>query len=125
MIRTSAMLLLFAVGPASAQQFDMPRDTWLSNLKPVMTNGLCMGVGSPFLRIFQGSTENCVSEVSSLFEQCAHEEPRVVLPEKLTSIPQANTYGQIMAECISAHYQKGAALEAFYMLQDLTNKQSH
>lgn len=104
----------------------MPRDTWLANLKSIMTDGLCKGAGSgsPFMLVYEGSPEECVSEVSSLFDRCAKDAPRVVLPEKLTSIPQANTYGQVMAECISARYQKGAALDAFYRLQDLTNKRS-
>ena len=118
------VLLLLGVNTSSAQQFNMPKDTWLSNLKSMMPIGFCRDPKSPFLKIYKGHADTCVAEVEQLFDHCATSEPKVVLPETLTSIPQATTLGQIMGECISAHYQGGAALDAFYRVQDMTNKRN-
>jgi len=102
---------------AMAQQFNLPKQEWLTRLKPIMSQGFCKGAGSPFLQIYKGTSESCIPEVERLFDQCATSEPAVVLPDALTSLPQGNWYGQVMAECVSAHYQGGAALEAFRELQ--------
>jgi hypothetical protein len=41
----------------------------------------------------------------------------VELPDTFTSVQHGRWYGQVLAECISAHYQGGEALEAFRALQ--------
>jgi hypothetical protein len=117
-MRKISIVILLALCPiAVAQQLNMPKQTWLTRLKPIMSQGFCTGVGSPFLSIYKGAPENCVFEVEKLFDYCATNEPAVSLPEVLVGIPQATWYGQVMGECISAHYQGGAALEAFRTLQ--------
>ena len=114
--------IFFAAGTTQAQQFDMPRDQWLKNLKTILPDGFCHDPMSPFLRIYKGSPDKCVSEVERLFDFCATSEPRVILPERVTSIPQATALGQVMGGCVGAHYQGGAALDAFFKAQDLANK---
>jgi hypothetical protein len=102
---------------AMAQQLNTPKQQWLTRLKPIMSQGFCHGAGSPFMRMYKGTAESCVADVEKLFDYCATSESTVVLPDTLVSLPQANWYGQVMGECISAHYQGGAALEAFRTLQ--------
>ena len=112
------IVVLLALSPfAFAQEFNMPKQQWLGRLKPIVSDGFCNGAGSPFKQIYHGSAESCVADVEKLFDQCATNEPAVVLPDAITSIPQANWYGQVMAECVSAHYQGGVALETFRALQ--------
>ena len=112
---------LLAISPiAIAQQFNMPKQQWLTRLKPIVTQGFCTGSGSPFKQIYKGTTEACLADVEKLFDYCAANEPAVVLPDAIVSIPQANWFGQVMGECISAHYQGGVALEAFHALQRVT-----
>ena len=117
-MRKFNIVVLLALSPiAMAQQPTMPKQQWLVRLKPIMSQGFCQGAGSPFLSIYKGTAENCVTDVERLFDYCATSEPAVVLPDVLVGIPQATWYGQVMGECISAHYQGGAALEAFRTLQ--------
>ena len=110
-------MLLLLCPIAMAQQFNMPKQEWLTKLRPIMSHGFCRGAGSPFLQIYKGTAESCVGDVEKLFDYCATSEPAVVLPEALVSVPLASWYGQVMGECISAHYQGGAALEVFRALQ--------
>jgi len=117
MRRFNIVVLLALTQIAVAQQFNMPKQQWLTRLKPIMSQGFCKGAGSPFMQIYKGTAENCVADVERLFDACTSNEPAVVLPDALTSVSQANWYGQVMGECISAHYQGGAALEAFHALQ--------
>jgi hypothetical protein len=120
-MRTFRVAVLLFISPVvMAQQFNMPKQQWLANLKPIMSQGFCNGAGSPFKQIYKGAAESCIPEVEKLFDFCVTSEPSVVLPDVLVSLPQANWFGQVMGECISAHYQGGAALEAFRALQRAT-----
>jgi len=105
---------------ALAQDINMPKAQWLQNLKPIMSNGLC-ATGSPLLKVYKGAVSGCPAEVESLFDKCTTKVPEVLLPETITSIPQANKYGSVIAECVSAHYMGGDALKAFLLLQEKSN----
>ena len=109
----AVLILVLAFGTLVAQQFDMNRAEWLKNLGPIMANGFCNGCGSHFMRIYKGVPSKCVAEVGDLFDRCANKEPRVMLPERLTGLADANSYGQVIAACISAYYQGGAALDTY------------
>lgn len=110
--------LLLLVSLAVSAQEATPKDKWLANLRPMMSQSLCKGVGSPFARIFKGTPEECVLQVESLLDTCAKNDSHVVLPAMLTSTSQADHYGQVLAECVAAHYLGGEQLKAFYLLQD-------
>lgn len=117
-MRMFNIVVMLALSPiAMAQQFNMPKQQWLTRLRPIMSQGFCRGAGSPFMLMYKGTAESCLADVEKLFDYCATSESAVVLPDVLVSVPQANWYGQVMGECISAHYQGGAALEAFRTLQ--------
>lgn len=117
----SLWILLAVASGVHAQQYNIPKDVWLANLKTLMGDGFCARPDSPFRQIFSGAPAECMPEFERLFDRCAKDEPRVVLPERITTVPEATTLAQVMGECVSAHYQGGAALESFYRLQDRTN----
>ena len=116
-VRVAAILLFASASSVVGAQSPTPRSAWLQNLRPMMSNGLCNGTGSPFARIYKGTAEACVQDVNRLFEFCTTKEPAVVLPAELSSVPQANWYGQIIAECIGAYYQGSVAIDGFHAVQ--------
>jgi hypothetical protein len=112
------VMSLVVFSPISlAQEFDMPTVEWLARLKPIVSQGLCNGEGSPFKQVYKGASGNCVPELEKLFDLCAKDEPSVILPSTIKSVPQANWYGRVLAECVSAHYQGGVVLDAFREVQ--------
>ena len=98
----------------------MPIGKWLSNLRPAMGKHLC-AAKSPFLAAYKEPINTCMETVDSLFTDCTINEPKFEIPSYVTSPSQANGLGNIVAECISAHYLGGAALEAFHMFQNHKN----
>ena len=60
--------------------------------------------------------------MTAFYKKCTTKVDNVVIPSHLTSIPQANTLGQIIAECMTAHHQDGAALDAFNLIQSMGKK---
>lgn len=110
-------VLLVLSSCAVAQQVNVPKERWLLTVKPMMSQGLCTGVGSPFKRTYKGSPESCKADVERLFDVCVNDEPAVELPEVFTSVLQGRWHGQVLAECISAHYRGSEVVEAFRALQ--------
>ncbi len=101
-----------------ANDINMPRDQWLSNLGKIMPVHLCKA-GSPFLKVYKG--ENCQKDINLLYKKCTTDVDNVKIPETITSIQHANKLGQILAECTSAHYMGGAVLDAFNKIQSREN----
>lgn len=121
--KITGWLISVVVSNAWAQEPGMAKEEWLKNLRPIMSDGLCNGAGSPFKKIYKGPAAQCVPDVEKLFDKCAANVSQVIIPARLTSVAQANRYGQIMAECIAAHYMGGDALKAFFLMQDMANKE--
>ncbi len=115
------LILLPLLSLARAQGGGTPKDVWLTNLRPMMVNGLC-APQSPLMRVYAGPVEKCPAEVDELFTKCTTQVPEVRLPAMLTNARQANQYGSILAECISAHYMGGDALKSFFLLQERLNQ---
>jgi hypothetical protein len=113
----ASLLLLASVG-VGAQQLDLSRDDWLTKLRPIVSEGLCTGQGSPFARMYKGTPTDCAATVRTLFNSCVTNDSHVRIPARIVGTEQASQYGQFVAECIGAHYQGSAALKAFYDLQD-------
>lgn len=112
---------LFLTGAVMAQDITMPREQWLSNLKPTMRDGFCRA-GSPFMQAYKGDAADCPGTVEALFAKCTTDVPQVVIPDPIVGVPQATKYGSIVGECVSAHYMGGEILEIFFMMQDVTNQ---
>ena len=55
MRRLNIVVLLVLTQIAKAQQFNMPKQQWLTRLRPIMSQGFCKGAGSPFMLIYKGS----------------------------------------------------------------------
>jgi hypothetical protein len=102
-----------------AQEIKMPKEQWLANLKTILPAHLCKPA-SPFLKVYKGN--NCQADTTGLFNKCTTEVDNVSIPDYITSIPQANMLGQVIAECMSAHYQGGNALKMFNLVQNVRNK---
>lgn len=112
-----ALLIFFS---AAAQEPSLPREQWLANLKPGLSNYFCSD-GSAFRQVYKGDAAACPGTVQSLFEKCTTTVPEVRIPETIVGFSQGNKYGSIIGECMSAHYMGGAVLQAFNAMQDVTN----
>lgn len=99
-----------------AQDIRMPKEQWLLNLEKIMIVQMCRPA-SPFLEIYKGN--DCKKDIKALYRKCIKDVDNVKIPKFIKSVPQANRLGQILAECVSAHYAGGHALKAFNLLQSL------
>lgn len=109
----------FAEEPDTGEPIKVPKEQWLANLRDILPEQLCMPE-SPIMQVYKGT--NCQADMMGLYNKCVNNEPSVVLPTHLTSVEQASMLGQVIAECMSAHYQGGAALDEFKVMQSRTNK---
>ncbi len=103
-----------------AQKTGMPKAKWLSNLEKILPAGLCKPQ-SPLMKIYKGT--DCLTDMKAMYRKCTTEVKNVIIPDTITSIPMANHLGQVIAECMAAHYQGGQSLELFNLMQALANKQ--
>ncbi len=103
----------------SAQGVNMPKQTWLANLQKILPAHLCKPQ-SPLMRIYKGN--NCIADMNALYKKCTTSVKNVVIPDVLTSVPQASRLGQVIAECMAAYYQGGQAVRLFNMMQSLSEK---
>jgi hypothetical protein len=110
---------VFAEEPDSGEPIKVPKEQWLANLRDILPEQLCMPE-SPMMQVYKG--KNCQADMLGLYNQCVSNEPSVVIPAHLTSVEQANMLGQVLTECMVAHYQGGAALNDFKMMQSMNNK---
>lgn len=106
---------------ASAQEISLPREQWLTNLQPMLTNFFCSD-GSPFRQVYKGKAAECPAEVGTLFVKCTTKVPEVIIPETIVGPAQGNKYGSIVGECMSAHYMGGEPLRVFNALQAVANE---
>jgi len=109
----------FAEEPDSGEPIKVTKEQWLANLRGILPEQLCMPE-SPMMQVYKG--KNCQADMMGLYNKCVSNEPSVVLPTHLTSVEQANMLGQVIAECMVAHYQGGAALNDFKLMQSMSNK---
>ena len=107
--------------PLIAVADGMPSADWLANLRSTVGSHMC-APASPLMKVYKEPIETCPKSMESLFDKCTKEADLIKIPEVITSVPQANQLGQIIAECISANYMGGQALDSFIMLQKLSNK---
>lgn len=120
MKRAIIILGLVIANFSYAEEIKMPKDQWLSNLQGILPEHLCKPE-SPLMKVYKGT--DCLSDMKGLYKKCTTEVNNVVIPENITSVPQANLLGQVIAECMSAHYQGGKSLEMFNLIQSMSNKQ--
>lgn len=105
---------LMICGTASAQ--GMPKGDWLANLRAGAGGFLC-APASPLMRVYREAPATCPTTVEALFDKCTTSVPEVRIPSTINSAAEANRLGQVVAECISAHYMGGDVLDAFRRLQ--------
>ena len=72
------------------------------------------------MRVYSGT--NCLADMNKLYDKCTTEVDNVIVPDVIKTEAQANRLGQIVAECMSAHYQGGTALQIFNLIQSKANK---
>lgn len=111
--------MTFAVS-GLADEIDVPKQTWLANLQVILPGHLCKPE-SPLMRVYKG--EDCLADMNALYEKCTTEVDNVVIPDHITSVPQANVLGAVIAECMAAYYQGGQAVETFNLIQSLSRPQ--
>ena len=99
----------------SAEVSGMKKADWLMRFKPMEVQAQC--TNSPLKRKFSGSNQECSLEVEKLFDKCANEVDNVKIPDVLTSRQEAENYGGVMGECITAYYFGGEYLTLFNQAQ--------
>jgi len=119
-MRKLLAVIIIAISPMCfAEEFNLPKEQWLTNLEGILPAHLCKPE-SPLMKVYTGN--NCLSDMKVLYGKCTTEVDNVVIPSHVTSVPMANTLGQIVAECMSAHYQGGQALEMFNLIQSMSRR---
>jgi hypothetical protein len=99
----------------TANAVGMKKADWLLRFKPIEIQGQC--TNSPLKRKFSGSYQECSVAVEKLFNKCANSVENVKIPDMLTNIQEAEKYGSIMGECITAYYFGGEYLSIFNTAQ--------
>lgn len=94
----------------SASSSSMTREDWLARFKPLELAGQC--ADSPVKRSLQESQQQCLATVEPLFERCASGNI-ISIPPVIRSRAEAQKYGSLMGECITAHHLGGDHLKMF------------
>lgn len=118
----AVILAVLGIRASIAQDFNVSKPNWLTTLKSTLPIAFCRDPRLPFIPVYKGRRENCITDVEQLFDRCAYREPRVVIPDAITSFEQGDKFGKIVGDCIVAHYQGGAALNEFYKRMEMSNK---
>lgn len=103
-----------------AETTGMKKEDWLMRFKPLEVKYQC--TNSPLKRKFTGTDQECAVVVAKLFDKCANEVDNVKIPAILTTRQEAEKYGGIMGECITAYYFGGEHLSIFNQAQTAFNK---
>ena len=105
---------------ALAEATGMKKENWLMRFKTLEVKGQC--TNSPLKMKFTGTYQECAAVVAKLFDKCANEVDNVKIPAILATRQEAEKYGSIMGECITAHYFGGEYLSIFNQAQAAFNK---
>jgi len=111
-----ALLLATGIGAAgiSAQESRGPSNQWLlESYRPVVGVQLCENPSVESRVAFDGTTEECKTELDRLFVKCTTELPNVRLPPEFKNKEEQVAAIALLYECVSSHYIGGATLEEF------------
>lgn len=105
---------------AMIRKTGMKKEVWLKGFKPREIQFLC---SNPIIKnTFSGNNQDCSLKLGELFDKCAAQVDNVKIPAALTSRQEAEKYGGIMGECITAYHLGGEYLTLFNQTQAAFDK---